>query len=403
MPTGTESMLDSMYEEADLDAYILYRRGKEIFEQPRTVESLTAAIDLYRKALSFDADYAAAHAGLCSAFVELYEETGSSDDIRKAELACTAALRSDSRLHMVHSALGELYANTGRIADAEQAFESALVINAMDVPAMAGLADIYRRTQRFPEAEELLTIAIARQPGNWRVINSYGGFLFAMGRYQDAAEQYRQVVSIDPRNFTTRNNLGGALTMAAEFEEARTVLEETLAIQPMSQTYSGLGIIHYFLGNFDQSVVNLRQAAEMTPTSALVWLNLADSLHFAGQEEEAANAYQRALELSTEMLAVDSSDGVALTILAWAQHMLKNSKAALELVNKSLRIDPGDPYTYYYDALIRYQTDDEDAALASLAVALEKGYPAGLLVAEPHLGDLRSDKRFHAIIIDNIR
>ncbi len=120
-----------MHEDADVDAFILYRRGKEIFEQPRTVESLTAAIDLYRQALAQDPDYAAAHAGLCSAYVELYEETVGADDIRQAEVACNAALRSDSRLYMVHSALGELYASTGRIADAEQAFENALAINAM--------------------------------------------------------------------------------------------------------------------------------------------------------------------------------------------------------------------------------------------------------------------------------
>jgi tetratricopeptide (TPR) repeat protein/DNA-binding winged helix-turn-helix (wHTH) protein len=403
LPESTQSTLNAMHEDADVDAFILYRRGKEIFEQPRTVESLTAAIDLYRQALAQDPGYAAAHAGLCSAYVELYEETGGAEDIRQAEVACRAALRSDSRLHMVYSALGELYANSGRIADAEQAFENALAINAKDAQAMAGLADIYRRTQRFTEAEELLTLAIERQPGNWRAINSYGGFLFAMGRYHDAAEQYRLVVSIDPNNATARSNLGSALTLAAEFEEARQVLEETLALQPIAETYSSLGIIHYYLGDFDKSVEKLRRAAELTPSGALIWINLADSLYFAGRADEATEAYQRARDLSTERLEVDSSDGVALTILAWAEHMLGDSDAALALVDESLHIDPGDPYTYYYDALIRYQTGDRETALTSLAAALEKGYPPGLLVAEPHLGEIRADDRFHAIIVDNIR
>jgi tetratricopeptide (TPR) repeat protein/DNA-binding winged helix-turn-helix (wHTH) protein len=402
MPEG--SQLDSMYEDADLDAYILYRRGREIFEQPRTAATLNEVIELYREALTFDPDYSAAHAGICSAYVELYEETGSPGDIRQAEVACKDALRSYSRLHVVYSALGELYANTGRIAEAEQAFERALTINALDVQAMAGLADIYRRTQRFPEAEELLTTAIARQPGNWRAVNSYGSFLFAMGRYHDASEQYRLVLSIYPDNFSVRNNLGAALMLAAEFEEGRQVFEETLVIQPTDhQAHSNLGVINYFLGDFDQSVGNHQRAAELTPTDALVWLNLADSLHFAGREEEARDAYQKALELSTEMLAVNAADGVALTMRAWAEHMLGDSDTALKLVDESLRIDPGDPYTYYYDALIHYQTDDDNAALQSMATALEMGYPPGLLVAEPHLGDIRADERFHAIILENIR
>ena len=403
LPEGTQSALDSMHEDAVVDAFILYRRGKEIFEQSRTAESLTAAIDLYRQALALDPGYAAAHAGLCGAHVAMYQETSGPEEIRQAEVACAAALRSDSRLHMVYAALGELYANTGRIPEAERAFRNALDINAKDVQAMIGLADIYRRTQRFSEAEELLIAAIDRQPGNWRTVNSYGRFMFAMGRYHDAAEQFRLVVSIDPDNSTARSNLGAALTLAAEFEEARQVLEETVALQPIAKTYSSLGVILYYLGDFEQSVESHRQAAELTPADEVVWLNLADSLHFAGRADEATDAYERARELSAARLEIDSSDGVAMTSLAWAKHMLGDSEAALELIDKSLQIDPEDPYTFYYDALIRYQTGDPDTALTSLAAALEKGYPPGLLVAEPHLGTIRADDRFHAIIVDNIR
>jgi tetratricopeptide (TPR) repeat protein/DNA-binding winged helix-turn-helix (wHTH) protein len=403
LPPETQSMLESMYEEADLDSYILYRRGREMFERPRTIESLTGAIDLFRQALSFDPDYAAAHAGLCSAYVEITDVRTSSEDIREAESACGFALRSDSRLYMVYSALGELYQGTGRIAEAEQAFAEALAINPQDVQAMAGLAGVYRRTERFPEAEELLNTAIERQPGNWRAINNLGGFLFGMGRYKEAAEQYRDVVLIDSENFAARTNLGSALTMAAEFEEGRQVYEESLAIRPTQRGYSNLGVIYYYLGEFEKSVQTHRQAARLAPTLALVWLNLADSQFFASQREESAASYQKAFELSTNVLRVNPSDGEAVTTLAWAQHMLGDSVAALASIERGLRIDSGDPYTYYYDAMIRYQTGDREAALSSLAAALERGYPPGLLVAEPHLGELRADDRFHAIIVANIR
>ena len=403
MPIGAQSMLDSMYEEADLDAYILYRRGKEIVEQPHTSESLTGAIGLYQQALSFDSDYAAAHAGLCRAYIWLYDLDGGTDGIGQAEAACAAALRSDSRLHMVYAALGDLYRITGRITEAEQAYENALTINAQDVVAMAGLAEIYRLTHQFPEAEELLNTAVARQPGNWRAIDNLGGFLFSMGRYLEAAEQYRQVVLLDPDNFFVRSNLGGALTMAAEFEEGRQVFEEALAIRPTHGSYSNLGIIYYYLGEFEKSVATQRQAVALAPGQALAWLNLADSLHFAGQKQESLDAYRKARNLSLSDVRVNPSDGEATTTLAWSQHMLGDTAAALASIEQGLRVDPGDPYSYYYDAMIRYQAGDEEAALSSLAAALERGYPAGLLVAEPHLGDIRGDERFHAIVVDNIR
>ena len=75
------------------------------------------------------------------------------------------------------------------------------------------------------------------------------------------------------------------------------------------------------------------------------------------------------------------------------------SAAALATVEEALEIDPGDPYGYYYGALIRFQIGDKEAALDSLEIALDKGYPAGLLVPEPYLGDLRENARFHEMII----
>jgi len=403
LPSETQSMLNSMYEEADLDSYILYRRGKEMYERPRTIETVSDAIELYRQALTFDPDYAAAHAGLCNAYVELHELSSSVDDIRLAETACSAALMSDPRLHMVFAALGDLYRRTGRIAEAENAYNKALMINTRDVHAMGGLAQVYQRSQRLPEAEDLFRTAIDTQPGNWRSINRLGAFLFTMGRYSEAADEYGKAVYLDPENFQSRSNLGSALTMAGEFEMGRQVFEESLQIQPIQRTYSNLGVIYYYLGEFEKSVATHQKAVELTPGQGLLWLNLADSLHLAGQENEAAVAFRQARDLSLKKLSVDVSDSEATVTLAWAQHMLGESQQALLTVEKGLEIDPGDPYGYYYDALIRYQTGDEEAALQSLQAALERGYPAGLLVAEPYLGDIRGDDRFHAMIVESFK
>ena len=92
-----------------------------------------------------------------------------------------------------------------------------------------------------------------------------------------------------------RSNLGAALTLAGEFEEAQQVLEETLALRPFAQTYSSLGVIHYYMGNFEKSVESHRRAAELTPSDDLVWLNLADALHFAGLADGSKSTRRTAL------------------------------------------------------------------------------------------------------------
>lgn len=401
LPPETDAVLKALDEEADLDAYILYRKGREVFERPQTIDSVSEAIGFYEQALGFDADYAAAHAGLCRAYVALYALSSASEDIETAESACAAALRSSSRLPVVYTALGDLYYSTGRLEAAEDAFDKALAIDPHDVSAMSGLAEVYRRTQRLARAEVLLADAIGRQPGNWRTINSLGRFLFSQGRYHDAADAYRQVVLLDPQNFQARSNLGSALLLAGEFEEGRTVLEDALAIQPIERTYSNLGIVYYYLGDYANAVAMYRQAVELTPGQAITWLNLGDALYFAGETAASKAAFEKARELTDSTLEVNPADSEALVTLAWTRHHLGDTRGALLDVDKALEIDPDDPYSYYYDALIRYRAGDDDAALDSLEQALNRGYPANFLVAEPYLGDLRARPRFHTLVAES--
>jgi hypothetical protein len=59
---------------------------------------------------------------------------------------------------------------------------------------------------------------------------------------------------------------------------------------------------------------------------------------------------------------------------------------------------PDDPYTYYYDGMVFLRAGDKDAAIAALEIAAEKGYSRELLGVEPHLEELRNDRRFAAVV-----
>jgi len=88
-------------------------------------------------------------------------------------------------------------------------------------------------------------------------------------------------------------------------------------------------------------------------------------------------------------------------MLAWSEHMLGNTEVALQLIAKVLPNAPNDPYSFYYDALIKNRSGDQRGALDSLRTALEKGYPAKMLIAEPLLGELRFNKEFQAMIAES--
>jgi TolB-like protein/tetratricopeptide (TPR) repeat protein/DNA-binding winged helix-turn-helix (wHTH) protein len=403
LPEGTQSIITSNYEDTDIDAYILYRRGKELLELPPTTEILKEAKSFFEQALTLDPSYAAAHAGLCLTYAASYNFGDETHFIGLAESACAAALATNPNLYIVYSALGELYYQTGNYVDGQAAFEQALAINPQDVNATQGLAAVYERQLRFDEAEELFERAIGLQPGNWRSIDSLGAFLFAGGRYGEAADAYRMVVSLDPLNWQGLGNLGSALLMSGNFAEAAIALQRSIEIAPDRSNLSNLAINYYYLGEFDQAVSIHRKAVELFPESDVAWLNLADALVFSSESGLAAATYRKSAELSEKLLRVDPRDSMTLCRLAWATAMLRNGPRAEELINRARESAPNNPYVHYYEALLRTRNGAYDAALDSLEIALDSGFPRIMLVSEPLLADLRDTERFSTLVLDPLR
>jgi tetratricopeptide (TPR) repeat protein/DNA-binding winged helix-turn-helix (wHTH) protein len=398
LPAETQLLPTFDFEASDLNAYVLYRRGKEIFEQPRTVDSLSEVISYYEEALSLDPDYAAAHAGLCATYVARYEISNTTEDIDHAENACGLALNSNPQLHMVYSALGDLYRRTARSTEAETAYRKALEINPQDAQAMSGMANVYQREQRYDEAEKLFRQAIEIQPGSWRAIESYGTFLFTIGRYDEAAVAYRQGVQLDTENWEAWVNLGSALAMAGDIESASLAYEESLKIEKSETAHSNLGVVYYYLGEFEESVSEHRAAVALNPGQAVKWLNLADALYFAGETAEARVAFSKASELAESRLRVDPDDFFTMIMLGWTQQMLGNAADAKEYIEKGLNIAPNDPYGLYYRALVEVQAGNHDAALRALQSAVDNGYPAKMLAVEPYLENLKQNPKFRKMI-----
>jgi len=174
----TENWLADSYPDTDLDAYVLYRKGRGILASPLTAESLEQAVAYFREAIALDPAYAAAHAGSCIAFVEFFERSGDPGDIEKAEASCATALVSDPNLYVVYAAMGDLYQRTNRLELAELAYRNALERHEKDVRSIIGLAEVHEKRHRLDMAEAKLRRAIRSQPGNWRAINALGTFYF---------------------------------------------------------------------------------------------------------------------------------------------------------------------------------------------------------------------------------
>jgi tetratricopeptide (TPR) repeat protein len=186
--------------------------------------------------------------------------------------------------------------------------------------------------------------------------------------------------------------------MAGDFEAGKLVYEESLAIEESTSAYSNLGVVYYYLGEFENSVAMHHKAIELSPDQIVKWLNLADSLYLNGQKDAATKAFGRVSELGESRIIVDPTDFDTMFSLAWAQQMLGNNVEAKASVAKGLEIAPGDPFGHYYDALLDVQVGDYESALTSLQFAVDNGYPTNMLAVEPYLDKLRGNSVFAAMI-----
>lgn len=398
LPADTQMPIGPPTDDPSLNAYVLYRRGVDASDEPTSIESIQSSLGWFDAVLEVDPDYAAAHAGKCRVFVAAYPETDDSTYIDKAQMSCARALDLNPNLDVVHTALGQLYDATGRYAEAEAAFLEALRINQKNVAALIGIGDTYMLQLKPAEAEARFRQAIGLQPGDWSAYNSLGIFLYQSGRYVEAAEEFSKVVALDNTNIRGFSNLGTAYLFAGEFEAAATALESAIKLEPRANTYSSLGLMHYYLGHKDEAIESHRMAVRLALTDHLNWSNLGDALWYAGKEDEAREAFETAEGLVASAIEVNPNDPNNLMDLAWISAMLDKPEEALSLINRAREISPDDPYVHYINGLILLRHGDTDAAIAALRLAADKGYSLKVMAAEPHLASLHKNPEFNAII-----
>jgi tetratricopeptide (TPR) repeat protein/TolB-like protein/DNA-binding winged helix-turn-helix (wHTH) protein len=394
LPDTSKGLLGSADEEPGLDAYLLFRRGADLLNQPRTADTLDKALDWFDAALEVDPEYAAALAGKCRTFAWQLRKSHDSEYSPQAENACSMALELNPNLDVVHEALGRLYVETGRYGESAASFDRALRINSQNVDAMLGLSEVYRLQNQPEEAEKMLHEAIGLQPGDWNTYHTLGLFYFRQGRFAEATEQFGEVISINPSYARAHSNLGSSYMMMGDYDAALTTFKNSLEFRKDRLTYQNLGMVYYYLGRYDEAEAAMGAAIALAPERHLCWSNLGDILYVAGREHQAREAYLQARDLLDQRMMALPNDPQMQMDHAWVHAMLGDEDQALFEISKALKTAPDDPYASYIEGLIYNHFGEVEKAVASLEAAIVKGHSPIMLKTEPLLKDLRGNPRF---------
>ena len=371
-------------------AFDLYLRAGSYLDRPKNEENLERARMLFAEAVSHDEDFALGYAGLCRTFIFRFRATGDTTFVEPAEDNCNKALSLDANLSKVHTALGDLNVQGGRLDEAASAYNDAIELDPRAVDARTGLAGVLARQGRLEDAEGQHILAIELLPANWNGYNSFARFLLSQGRLDEALTNYRRSIELAPDSAGGYNNIGVIYYFKGEFANAAEYYDKSIALDPGRAAYSNSGYMYYYAGDFTKAAEMFSKAIQFAPNDYRLWGNLADAQRFVeGTSEEALASFRRALELVDLQLGVNSNDKVALTMRTWYLANLGDRDATYAALGAVYSHDITDPENLYVLALVHTLLDDSESAENALEKVTALGFPQATLDATPELKDLR--------------
>jgi Flp pilus assembly protein TadD len=228
------------------------------------LERYQDAIRSFRRALQLNPRLAGAHKGLALALWD-------ADRTRLSEVKWQfdKCLKQDPRDPEIHYCLGKLALYENELTSARTYLEEAVRLEPKKADAWTELGKLYQKQGKLGEAERALRTAISLKSDMTQAIYILANLLRAQGNLDEAATLLKQVNELNQRY--QKKSLVPAL-----IEEALKLEEE---------------------GSLDGAISTLRKAAELDPSSAVVFYDLGIALMRQNRPQEAVAAYRTALQL----------------------------------------------------------------------------------------------------------
>lgn len=259
---------------ADLEAYDLFLRGR-FFWAKRGDAPLRQAIELFKRAIARDSNFARAYAGLALSYAVYPSfQAGRADSIM--QLAFASAQRAeylDSTLADAHLALASVANSRWQWAASDSEFRRTLALDSMNATAHQWYAQLLYETGRPDESVAHSRRAIELDPLSPIVANQLAIDLNHAGRFSESADISRQSLPLDSTLTYVWMNLAEALLFLGHADSAALAAERAVLADPHDG--NTLGNAAYYEGRAghreraEALLATLRQAYARNEAEAL--------------------------------------------------------------------------------------------------------------------------------------
>lgn len=364
---------------ASQEAYADYAQARLFLERPDVPQNLDHAVRLFQSAIAKDPRFALAFAGLGQAYWAQYRQTADPAWTTKATTAILDALRIDPNQPEVRISLAVMYQGLGRLDAAEEELRRVLAMQPWNDDAHRLYAGVYIDRGQWDPAVEQLRRAIELRPNYWRNHSELGFAHYRAGRHDEAVAAYERVVELQPDSALGFHMLGSVHQSAGRLQEALVNYVKANGIRPRAGTYSNIGTIHFWSGEYAPAVDAYERAINLAPNTPELLANLGDTWQKLGRRERARASYQGAVDEIRKQLAVNEHDAINLSLLALYLAKLDDSAAADAAAAKALALNPDDGQVLYTVAMADALAGRSADACARLERAVALGTSAEMV------------------------
>jgi len=387
----------------NIDAYIYYLQGVERLRSSDDADVTSTAINLFQNAIEIDPVFSRAYAGICDAYLRLYEIGNDTVDFENAQTACKQASELDSGLNSeLYVSLGMLYRYRGEqwTQQADSYLNQAIAIDPTNVDAFIELGELRAVQNRMDDAEAFFLRAVDLKRNYWKAYEALAGFYYSNEQYQKAADSYEIATSLAPDVASGFGGKGAAYTLLGEIDKARIAYNRSLELKPSRQAYTNIGLSYYYAGKFEDASDMQKKALEFAPDDHRVWGRLAESLRFVpGMENDSLSAYQKACTLAEDNLRINSSDWRTRGLLATYLAQSERSTEGIQQANRAVLESGRSSEALYYQSLARLIAGDQDGAIEAIEEAVSRDVQYRQFAMEdPDLAVLKGNERFDRLI-----
>jgi protein O-GlcNAc transferase len=312
------------------------------------------------------------------------DEQVRSDQILAAESSCLDLVQRAPHEPRAWFQLGAIRLKIGRFPEAEADLRKAIEIDPSQASYWNLLATSLFQQKRWEEAVHPFGQVVDLNPQDASAWSSLAATLWAIGDLAAADEAYQRSLQITSEHLPTQNNYARLLLERGKAQQALSVLEEVLARDStMVTAWLALGNAHLNRGDHNQAALAFQRALNLTPGNREIRRGVVEAL--------IRNAPPAAAEpVVQQFMADEQQSAEAWTLLALLRHkQFRNAEAADALRNALILM----PNPVQHSSLLNMLQYGDGATADKLLVA-HRQWDAGY--AAPLYPDLPPAVHLHA-------